>query len=155
MRVKKTHFTTPSLSWAELARLLLVICWGPLRAPPGGYQWHPRPGVACALSRTPPPGPTACWPTLRTWPSVLPPIGKLANEATRAALPWFGRLARGVEEEEEGGCGEVRDAPWCFREPLHNTFLMSAPPEGCWNVSEPSGEKWSVAESSWTLTAAI
>jgi len=59
------------------------------------------------------------------------------------------------KEEEEGGCGVARDAPWCFREPLHNTFLMSAPPEGCWNVSKPSGEKWSVAGSSWTRTAAI
>lgn len=51
---KEKHFTTPSLSGAGLARLLLVICWGPVRAPPGGYQWHPRPGMACALSRTPP-----------------------------------------------------------------------------------------------------
>lgn len=112
-----------------------------------GQAWH-------VLSPGPPPGPAACWSMLWTLPSVLPPVGKLANEAAQAALPWFGRSARGLEKEE-GGCGAARDAPWCFREPLHNTFLMSAPPEGCWNVSEPSGKKWSVAGSSWTLTAAI
>lgn len=39
---------------SELARLLPVIHWGPVRAPPGGYQWHPRPGMACAPSRLPP-----------------------------------------------------------------------------------------------------
>lgn len=74
------------------------------------------------------------------------------QEAVQAELI-FGHSAWGLKKE--GGCGAAKDAPWWFREPLHNTFLMSAPPEGCWNVSEPSGEKWSVARSSWTLTAAI
>lgn len=35
---KEKHFSTLSLSWAELARLLLVICWGLVRAPPWGIS---------------------------------------------------------------------------------------------------------------------
>lgn len=109
--------------------------------------------MVCAFSKIPHPipGPATCWPTLWIPPSVLPPIGNLAEEP---ALFVFGLSARGLKKEE-GGCGGAKDAPWWFREPLHNTFLMSAPPKGFWNVSEPSGEKWSVAGSSWTLTAAI
>ena len=109
---KEKHFTPASLGWAELARLLLVVCSGPGRARPEGYQWHPRPGMACALSRMPPPGPNACWPMLRTLPSVLPPVGKLANEPSpdsgvrpggwrrrrrRVAVVWRGMLP-GVSE---------------------------------------------------------
>lgn len=93
---KEKHFTTPSPSRAEQS--LPDFCWssaegqwelllGDISGIPG-QAWH-------VLSPGPPPGPAACWPMLRTPPSVLPPVGKLANEAAQAALPWSGRLARG------------------------------------------------------------
>lgn len=55
----------------------------------GGNQRHPRPSMACAHQEPPPTGSAACWPMLRTPPSVLVPIGKLANKAAQAALLWL------------------------------------------------------------------
>lgn len=101
MWVKKDHttLTALSLSWAEMAD----FCWSSVLGDISGilgqawYVLSPRPPYST-------PGPAACWPTLRTPPSVLPPVVKLANEAAQVALPWFGRSARGLKKEG-GDCG--------------------------------------------------
>lgn len=111
------------------------------------------------------------WPTLQPDSHLPSPIGPLASDTEQAGdlsqeclhgvckrvvlwLRWepLESLFRAGGPGEEGGCLWGRGREWA-----HSKAASSGcgPLEGLWNVLEPSGEKWSVAESSWTLWAPI
>lgn len=56
------RLSSPSPSWAEQS--MPDVCWSSAKGKRellrGGYQWHPRPRLACALSRTPQPPRSCC-----------------------------------------------------------------------------------------------
>lgn len=86
---EEKRFSTASRSGAGLARPLLVICSELLLGVGGVGGVGGIPGQARHVppAGPPPPGPAARWPTPPTLPSVLPPVGELAERAAHAALP--------------------------------------------------------------------